>query len=161
VSSKEDRLLAGKAVFARVVAAEVDGVVKKTREALEARLEAEEGVAAELPDGTRIGTVKRSKGRQTPSVTDARALLAWVREHRPDELVQSVNPAFVQHLKELAKRHGMAVLDDGTVVPGVEMVDGSCSYLPREDPAMVPLVWAKFAELVGHGLLELPDEAAS
>lgn len=158
MSTRDDRLLAGKAIFAKVVAQDVKAVVDDTRDLLEPLLAPDEGIAAELPDGTRIGTVKRSKVRKAAAVTDERALLAWVRENRPDELIESVNPAFVDWLKGQAKKHGFAVVPStGEVVPGVEMVDGAPSYLPQPDPDMVPLIQAKLAELIGHGLLALPS----
>lgn len=36
------------------------------------------------------------KGRQKITVTDDAALLAWVKEHHPTEIVESVNPAFMK-----------------------------------------------------------------
>lgn len=36
------------------------------------------------------------KGRQKIVVTDEQALLAWVKEHHPDEIIESVNPAFLK-----------------------------------------------------------------
>jgi hypothetical protein len=36
------------------------------------------------------------KGRQTITVADQQALLAWVKEHHPTEIVESVNPAFMK-----------------------------------------------------------------
>jgi len=158
MSAQDDRLRAGRAVFARIVADDVAAVVARVREDIEPNLRPGERIAAELPDGTVIGSVTRSKVAQRAAVTDMRALLAWVREHQPDELVQSVNPAYVDALKRQVKVHGKA-FDRGTgeVIPGVELVDGSATYRPAPDPDMVPLVLARLAELVGAGLLELPN----
>lgn len=157
MSTHEDRLLAGRQVFLKVIQADAKAAFDETRQALEPRLDADEAVAAELPDGTRIGTVKRSKTRRAPAVTDEAALLAWVRHHRPEELVESVRPAFVDYLKAQARRYGAAVYEaTGEIVPGVEMCDGGASYLPQPDPTTVPTVRAKFAELVGGGMLALP-----
>lgn len=162
MSTHADRLLAGRAIFARVIRDDVQAVVVQTRETLEPLLAADEAIAAELPDGTRIGTVKRSKPKRTPSVTDEAALLAWVREHRPEELVESVNPGFVRYLLEQVRHYGEAVYGEtGEIVPGVEMRAGSPSYLPQPDSAMVPVVRARLAELIGHGLLALPQREAS
>lgn len=158
MSSREDRLLAGRQVFTRVILGDVKNADAATREALEPLLAADEGIAAELPDGTRIGTVKRSKAKQSAVVTDPKALLAWVVKNRPDEIVQSVNPAFVKWVQDQAKKYGEPVdPTSGEIIPGVEVVTGSPSYLPQPDPDMVPLVRAKFAELIGNGLLELPE----
>jgi hypothetical protein len=164
MSTPEDKLLAGKQVFVKVIQADVKAVFDKTREALEPRIEADESVAALLPDGTRIGSVKRSKAKRTPVVTDEAAVLAWVRENRPEEIVESVRPAFLDYLKGQARKHGEAVYEaTGEIVPGVEMRVGAPSYLPQPDPAMVPAIRAKFAELIGGGLLALPsgDEGAA
>jgi hypothetical protein len=162
MSSAEDRLLAGRQVFTKVIQDDVKRAFAATRDELEPRLAADEGIAAELPDGTRIGTVKRSKPRRAPTVTDEAALLAWVAEHRPDEIVRSVNPAFVDACKAQIRRHGHAFdPDTGEIIPGIEMLDGAPSYLPQPDPEMVPVVRARFAELLGHGLLQLPSAEAS
>lgn len=162
MSTREDRLLAGRQVFTKVIQSDVKAAFDATREQLEPMLAADEGVAAELPDGTRIGTVKRSKAKRSAVVTDPAALLAWVLEHRPEELVQSVNPAFVAYLMAQVRKHGAAVYEaTGEIVPGVEWQTGAPSYLPQPDPDMVPMIRAKFAELIGKGLLELPMSEAS
>lgn len=41
------------------------------------------------------------KGRKTIVVDDARALLAWVKERHPEEIVESVNPAFLKTFGEV------------------------------------------------------------
>ena len=147
-------------MFTKVIQSDVKAAFDDTRGQLEPLLAADEAIAAELPDGTRIGTVKRSKAKQSPTVTDAAAVLAWVKEHRPEELVESVNPAFVEYLKGQVRQHGAAVYEaTGEIVPGVEMVNGAPSYLPQADPAMVPIIRAKFAELIANGLLALPAAA--
>lgn len=154
MSTPEDRLLAGRQIFIKVIQNDVKDAFDETRGALEPRLDSEEAAAAELPDGTRIGTVKRSKPRRVPVVTDEAALLEWVRKNRPDELVESVRPAFVDYLKGQARKHGAAVVEaTGEIVPGVEMRAGAPSYLPSPDPEMVSVVRAKFAELISGGLL--------
>lgn len=160
MSTAEDRQLAGRQVFTKVIQSDVKAAYDGTRDLLEPLLAADEGIAAELPDGTRIGTVKRSKPRRAPVVTDPDALLDWVRQYAPEHLVESVNPAYVEYLKSQAKKHGLAVMGDGTVVPGVELREGGPSYLVQPDPAQVQLLRRRFAELIGGGLLELPSGAA-
>jgi hypothetical protein len=158
MSSQEDKLLAGRQVFTKVILGDVQAANASTREVLEPRLAADEAFAAELPDGTRIGTVKRSKARKTPVVKDPAAFLAWVVANRPDEIVQSVSDAFTKWALAQAKKHGAAVdPTTGEIIPGVEVVPGAPSYLVQPDVDMVPLVRAKFAELIGSGLLELPE----
>lgn len=168
MSTQEERLLAGRQVFIRAIQAEVAAVDKDARERLEHRIGVDEKVAAELADGTRIGSVKRTKVSKTAKVTDYAALLAWVKQHRPDEVVvkESVSDAFVSWAKTSAKKHGAAVVEaTGEVVPGVELSEGSASYVPEFDEDMLPLLRARYAELVSKGYLSLPSadqaEAAS
>lgn len=159
MSSTADRRLAGRQVFTKVILDDVQAAFAGTRERLEPLLDADEGVAAELPDGTRIGTVKRSKARTVAAVTDERALLAWVKAHAPTELVESVNPAYLAALKAQAKRHGHAFHPATMeVIPGIGLRDGAPSYLPQPDPDMVPVVRAQFADLIGRGMLRLEDQ---
>lgn len=157
MSTREERLLAGRAIFAKVIGDEVRKDISKTRDHLEPAIAPDEGVAAELPDGTRIGTVKKSKTAKTAYVTDYEALLDWVKQHRPEELVQSVNPAFVDALKDTARKYGQAVLTDGTAVPGIELVDGTSSYLPQVDKSMVPLIQQVFTQFLAEATRALPN----
>lgn len=158
MSTREERLLAGRMVFTKVIQDDVKAAFNDTRDRVEPLIDADGGIAAELPDGTRIGSVKRSKPRRTPQVTDPAALLAWVREHRPEELVERVSPAFESYLKDQCRTHGAAVYAaTGEIVPGVEMVEGAPSFLPRPDESAVPLVRARYAELVAKGYLALPS----
>lgn len=162
MSTREERLLAGRQVFAKVIQSDVKAAFDGTRKLLEPLIDADGGVAAELPDGTRIGSVKRSKPRLSPVVTDEHALLEWVRANRPEELVESVNPTFVDYLKGQAKTHGEPVYaPTGEIVPGIELREGAPSFLPQPDPQMVPVIRAKLAELIGSGLLALPQQEAS
>lgn len=162
MSTREERLLAGRQVFAKVIQADVKAAFDDTRERLEPLVDADGGIAAELPDGTRIGTVKRSKPKRSPAVVDEAALLAWVKVNRPEEIVEVVAAAFVDYLKCQARKYGVAVYEPtGEIVPGIEMRVGESSYLPQPDPDMVAVVRAKFAELIGRGLLALPEEQAS
>lgn len=165
MSTKDERILAGRQVFIRAIQAEIAGVDKDARRRLEPMIGVDEKVAAELADGTRIGAVKRTKVSRSPQVTDTAALLAWVKEHRPDELVvtELVSDAFVKWAKDSARQHGKAVLPTGEIVPGVEMVSGSASYVPELDDEALPLLRARYAELVAKGYLALPaaDEQAA
>ncbi|MDP9143664.1 MAG: hypothetical protein M3N43_03045 [Actinomycetota bacterium] len=156
MNPNDDREMAGRAVVARWMSDEIRGLVSGVRENLEPRLEPGERMRAQLPDGTVIGAVTIGKAAETAAVTDERALLAWVKEHRPTEVVESVNPAYVEVLKRQAKAHGFAHTEDGEVIPGVELRTGSASYRPMVDKDAVPLLRSKLAELIAGGLLELP-----
>lgn len=157
MNPNDDREMAGRAVFGKWLSDEVRGLVSVAREQLEPRLEPGERMRAQLPDGTVIGAVTIGKPSETPAVTDERALLAWVKENAPTEIVESVNPAFVEVLKRQAKAHGFAHTEDGTVIPGVELRTGSASYRPTLDKDAVPLLRSKLAELIADGFhLALP-----
>jgi hypothetical protein len=153
--------MAGRQVFADWFLDDVKKVWVAIRGEVEPELAAKEAVAGELPDGTPIGRVSLSKPPTTAVVTDERQLLKWVKENRPDEIVESVNPVFLNKLKGYAKTHGLAVLPDGEIVPGVEKMEGKPRYRVDVEPDAVPILRARLAELVAQGLLELPDEAAS
>jgi len=158
MSTHEERLLAGRQVFIRAIQAEITAVDKDARERLEHLIGVDEKVAAELADGTRIGAVKRTKVSMSARVTDMPALLAWVKEHRPDEVVttEAVSDAFVKWAKDSTRKHGAPVIEaTGEVVPGVELVAGSASYVPELDEGVLPLLRARYAELVAKGYLAL------
>lgn len=61
------------------------------------------------------------KGRQSVKITDDKALLEWVKEHHPEEVIESVNPAFIQAFKPV----GDVVLWNGEPVPGAEVKQGA------------------------------------
>jgi len=61
------------------------------------------------------------KGRQKITVTNDTELLAWVKEHRPTELVESVNPAYIKSFKAVG---GVVIDSQGEPVPGVEVIEG-------------------------------------
>lgn len=156
MSTKDERLLAGQAVTIKAVLDYVRALEKQVRGQLEPLIDADGGIAAETRDGQRIGTAKRSKPRATVAVTDERALLAWVKANRPTEIEETVRPAFVDALKARARKHGLAVLDDGTVVPGIELVEGSSSYLPQPSQHARAVVHARLDELIGAAAPALP-----
>ena len=70
MSTPEDKLLAGKQVFVKVLQADVKAIFDGTRDLLEPRIEADESVAALLPDGTRIGSVTVSYTHLTLPTTE-------------------------------------------------------------------------------------------
>lgn len=150
------RINAGRAVVGKWLSDEVRALVQASRDVVEPALEPGERVTAQLPDGTVIGSVTRGKPAESATVTDERALLAWVKEHAPSELVTSVNPAFVELLKKRCKTAGYAHDDRGEIVPGIELRTGSASYRPTVAPEAVPTLRSRLADLVAGGLLELP-----
>ena len=132
--AEDPRVTAGRAIAVKVLAEILDGIAAELRRRMEELLLPNEKVTAQLADGTVVGDVARTKVSQRGVVTDEDALLAWVTEHAPEEIVRSVRPAFLRRLTDSAKRHGVAVLPDGTVVPGVEALPGSAAYRPTPTP---------------------------
>lgn len=152
-----DRELAGRQVVAKVLADEVKALTEQTRAVLEHRLGPRESTTAHLPDGTVIGQVSRTRASVSAKVVDEAALLAWVVEHRPDEVVQSVRSSYVKVLQAQARSHGRPFdVETGEVIPGIEMVEGSSSYTVKADPQARALVLPALADLIAGGLLELP-----
>ena len=62
-----------------------------------------------------------TKGRQSAVVDDERALLEWVKARHPDEIIESVNPAFVKTFGIL----GGHVHWQGEPVPGMAVKQGA------------------------------------
>lgn len=77
-----------------------------------------------------LGFVQLTKARETAAVTDQAALLAWVEEHCPGEVIttRSVRPAFVTALLGSVKADG-GWIDPGTSelleVDGIEVRTGT------------------------------------
>jgi hypothetical protein len=78
-------------------------------------------VTAKLPDGTKVASLPLAGGEARARVTKPEVFEAWVREHRPDQLVTTVNPAYVKYVLDQANTDGTAVNEaTGEVIPGVE-----------------------------------------
>lgn len=168
MSTNEEKLLSGRMLVAKVFQDEIAAAYKDTRNRIEPLIDADDAIPGVLPDGTRIGTTKRSKASRKPTVTDMAAVLSWVKANRPEEVQvsESVTPAFLAYLMDQTKKHGEPVYEaTGEIVPGIEMRLGNPSFLPQVDEAQVPVIRARLAEFVSKGYLALPssdaDEAAS
>lgn len=74
---------------------------------------------AALPDGTAVGTVTITQGRESLRVTDEARFLEWVKDNRPDqvETVERVHKAYRTHVLDDVKQ-------TGELPPGVEYVLG-------------------------------------
>lgn len=62
-----------------------------------------ERVGAFLPDGTKLGAVTYKAGTKTVKVTDQAAALAWCLRNYPDEIVKTINSAFLKKLLDANK----------------------------------------------------------
>lgn len=85
----------------------------------------------------RIGKVLKKAGALRASVVDPAALLAYVKDERPDEVVvtESVREAHVKHLLERAK--------EGEIIPGIDLSEGAPTLsLSQLDKSALTLVLA-------------------
>lgn len=118
---------------------------------LRADMEPGDTKAATLDDGTPLGKVSLTTGAKRPKVTDERALLEWVREHRPDEVVESVRSSFVNAMKESAKEYGAAVVEStGEVVPGIELCESDPYVMVRPASGAGEAIESRWQEVLGE-----------
>lgn len=77
-------------------------------------------LTARLPDGTEVGTVGKAGGGSVPEVADERKFLAWVKENRPGEVVETVRESYWNSLSEAMKKTGEPIdPETGERIPGV------------------------------------------
>ena len=159
-SLDELRQVAARAVVAKALFDELAAVASAARDVIESELNPGNHIDAVLPDGTPIGEVMRSKLAKRAVVTDAAALLAWVKSNRPDEVevVESVRSSFVNALLADAKARGSFAVDatTGQVIPGIEVVAGSSSYRPVVSDEGREVVAARLGTLM-RTQLALPE----
>lgn len=113
-----------------------------------------ETVAAKWGDQL-LAKAGMSKGKAKLVVTDEQALLDWVAEKHPDEIIRAVNPAYVKAIEAKAKSLGLgAVIDNaGDVIPGVEIQVGDPSVSVRKEASVDAL--QVVAELLSGGHFRL------
>jgi len=157
MSSREDRETAGRAVFGKIIAEEVARLTGAIRKQVEPNLEAGEHIIGVLGDGTRIGKVMRTETPRTADITDEDALVQWILDNRPDEIIPTIRPSYLEYLRAQVKAHGHAYdLASGEVIPGIEPGVGTPAYKAVPTDEGRELVRSRLAELIGGGLLELP-----
>ena len=121
----------------------------------------QEGLANPADKDTLLGFVQLTKARETASVTDPAALLAWVQRVAPTEVVQvpQIRPAFLASVLTEVKSHGGWISPDGELLApdGVEIRTGS--------PVLTVKATAEADQLVADALagrrLELTPGGAS
>lgn len=104
-------------------------------------------------NGELLAKASMAKGKTRMVVTSEAALLAWVQEHHPTELVVTVNKAFLSSLEARAKELGLgAVIDSqGEVIPGLEVQTGNPVVSVRKEKGGESLV----AEMLAAGRITL------
>lgn len=127
------RTYATKLVAMAAVKKEATALEKELREN-PPELKSGDRVAA-YADNTPIGTVTRNKDGWEVRVEDEDALLAWVLMNHPEEIIQSVRPAYRKLLFEHMRKVGAPCTPEGEVVDGVEVVSklGALTVRPNDD----------------------------
>ena len=150
--SDDIRLDAARLVVAKVVADRLKKYQEEIRGRVEQQLVPGERVKAVLPGGTPVGNVQLTEEATRVSV-DPTEVLAWVKQHHPEEINEHVNEAYMHHLVELAKKYGHAFdKETGEVIPGIERYNGSPSFRVTPSTDGRAHIESKYA-----GLVELPD----
>lgn len=145
-----DRLTARDAALQAAVMKALGTIVKdvddRVRRDVMTVLDPGDRKSAVLPDGTKVGTVSVTEGRQGWRVVDDRAFLEWVREHRPHAIVEQV--------RDSDKR---AILDGirktGEVPDGVEPTQGAPYVTVRQSDDQAAAV----VDAWRSGALDIPD----
>lgn len=94
-----------------------------------------------------LASVTKAKGRTTVRISDPAALLAWMAEHHPEEVVtrQEIRPATVGRILADTKAAGQPCFGGTLDVPGLTVTTGepTVSLRPTDDaPAAIDRMWA-------------------
>lgn len=102
-----------------------------------------------------VGSVTYARGAASARVTDPGALLHWVKQNRPGEVVEKVRDSYLKALLITARKEGQAVDQrTGEVIPGIEVTAGDPvlkvvpEKAPQADGAMLAALFADRAQLV-------------
>jgi hypothetical protein len=116
-----------------------------------------EKLGVRLPDGTKVASIVGVNPDPTPVVADEDALIEWVSQHAPDEIVTrtvvvtEIRPAYRTALfDEMTKRKAPeTVTGDGEIVevPGIKMRESTRSHQVRFEDGdtgrdLVAAAWA-------------------
>lgn len=78
------------------------------------------GLAARLPDGTKVASLPYVGGEDRAQVVDESALVAWVEKNLPGAIVKTVCKQTLKSLLDTANAEGRAVdLVTGEEIPGI------------------------------------------
>lgn len=156
MTDENPRISAGRAVVGKVVAEQLAAGNKAVRNTVEPLMEPGEKMKATLPGGMPIGTVQRTELAKSVNVNHTE-LLAWVRRNRPDQIEETVSPAYVAHLTAMCKTLGAAVDETtGEIIPGVELREGTSSFRVTPSDDGREYILRKLRELADIGILDLP-----
>jgi hypothetical protein len=102
-------------------------------------------------DGQLLGKATMTTGRMKLVVTDEQKLLEWLQYNQPDEIVMSINPAYLRLLESRAKEVGGVIDSKGELIPGLELVHGDPYVSVRKEKDSPFLV----AQLLSGGRISL------
>ena len=131
----------------QVVEREAKAAKDAARAELTALLPFGDAVAGRIGDEV-LCKASWSKGSQKIVVVDEQALLAWVKECHPTEIVESVNAAYVKSLKAV---DGVVIDADGLPVDGMAIKVGDPSLSMRSEKNALELV----QQLISDGRVTL------
>lgn len=143
--NREDRILA-----LTVLQKEVTATLKAEKATWTADARPEQRDAGMLGDRV-VGTITRTKGRESLKVTDMGALVAWAQAHRPELLSYDPHIADDDRARLLKEVEATGDLPDG-----VDIVTGDpfASVRPKPDAAQA------IADAIGAGAFDWTDVLA-
>lgn len=109
-------------------------------------------------DLTELGKLTKNPDRKVWGITDPIAFKRWVEEHRPDMLVTSVNPSFVQWvLKEAEVADGVVGdPETGEQIPGVGLETKIGNFVVTKSKAARERAAAVVEKMMNAGVAALP-----
>jgi hypothetical protein len=111
--------------------------------------------SAVLDDGTRLGKATKVAAPTRAYVEDEPALVAWCKEHHPDEVVEVVRPSYLSTLVERAKEYGKPFDAHGEIAPGIATLTGNPYISFRSERGMQGVIAQRWTELTSM-VLALP-----
>lgn len=109
-------------------------------------------------DLTELGKLTKNPDRKAWGITDPHAFQEWVKEHRPDMLVHSVNPAFVQWVLAEAKATDGVVGDPATgqQIPGIGLETKVGTFVVTKSKVARERAAAVVEQMMNAGVAALP-----
>lgn len=105
-----------------------------------------------------LGKLTQNPDRMVWGIVDSHAFLEWVKEHRPDMLLHSVNPAFVKWVLGEAEVTGGVVGDPetGQQIPGIGQEKRFGTFTVTKSKAARERAAAVVERMMSAGVAALP-----
>ncbi|MFI6302132.1 hypothetical protein ACIBCH_09690 [Amycolatopsis thailandensis] len=137
--------LAAKMAVLRALEHQVKVVKFHLTNALTEDMETGDTKSAKLPDGSYLGKVTYVEGSVATHVASETEFLAWVKEHHPSEVRESVSTAF--RMKVLAEAKS-----SGELPPGVGVTEKAAYLRLASSKDAGDIIAARWPELSGQVL---------